>query len=233
MADVKQAVDFVLRQEDSQLKGVITENLGDRGGRTRFGLSERWHPELVKSGFFTTMGRDDSFALAETTYTNVYSGPLMLGKIYGQAVATALLSFSVVEGNHQAITLLQRALVSLGAQLTVDGEMGTGTVTWMNATREDSLLPRLVAFQKAYFAQLARNIPSQSKWVTGWDNRADAFLALLAKPVSPAPTLPAVAAVAPPAAPPIPSSDQPPTQAVMQKEPDSMQESPTIVETGL
>lgn len=212
MADVKQAVDFVLRQEDSQLNGVITDSPGDRGGLTRWGLTERWHPELVESGFFTTMDRDDSFALADTTYEKVYSGPLFLASIKSQAVATAMLSFAVLEGTSQAVVLLQKAVIALGARVTVDGQCGPMTLAAENAVDPAVLIHWMVDFQKAYFVTLARNIPSQTKWLNGWNNRADAFLAL-AKPPVPAPTLPAVAAVAPVAPTSIREPQESPTEA--------------------
>lgn len=212
MADVKQTVDFVIRQEDQKLEGKITNTASDRGGLTRWGLTQRWHPELVESGFFTTMDRDDSFALAETTYEKVYSGPLFLSKLYNQVAATALLSFSVLEGNLEAITLFQKALVSLGAKIAVDGIMGSETVSWANAAKAGPLVSTLIALQKAYFATIARNAPSQAKFVAGWGNRADAILALLTVP-SPAATLPAVAAVAPTAPVDIPDAQESPTGA--------------------
>ena len=40
-----QSIDFVLKQEDSTLSGVITNETGDAGGLTRFGLCAKWHPE--------------------------------------------------------------------------------------------------------------------------------------------------------------------------------------------
>jgi hypothetical protein len=55
MENVTAFVDFVLRHEDAKLSGVITRIQGDSGGRTRFGIAERWHPELTSTGFYTTM----------------------------------------------------------------------------------------------------------------------------------------------------------------------------------
>ena len=43
MAHFEEALNFVLRNEDPHLTGVVTK---DSGGRTRFGIAERFHPEL-------------------------------------------------------------------------------------------------------------------------------------------------------------------------------------------
>jgi hypothetical protein len=50
MADAQAAIDFVTRQEDSTLSGVITNASANRGGLTHFGLCEKWHPELTAKG---------------------------------------------------------------------------------------------------------------------------------------------------------------------------------------
>ena len=68
MADIQQATDVVLRQEDSRMSGVITTIPGDSGGRTRFGIAERWHPELTATGFFTTMPTAEALKVAEGVY---------------------------------------------------------------------------------------------------------------------------------------------------------------------
>ena len=52
MADPRETIDFMLRQEDTTLYGKVTNAASDNGGCTRFGLSAKWHPELVKAGFF-------------------------------------------------------------------------------------------------------------------------------------------------------------------------------------
>jgi hypothetical protein len=72
MADLKTAIDVVLRQEDSRMSGVITTISGDSGGRTRFGIAERWHPELTAAGFFTTMPTAAALTVAEGVYAESY-----------------------------------------------------------------------------------------------------------------------------------------------------------------
>src|SRR6185437_7955591 len=98
MADVLQAVTFVLRQEDSELTGKVTENKTDKGGRTRFGVAEIFHPNLPFLGFYDTLPYKEALQLAYQTYIEEYVNPLQLDKISDQEVANALLSFAVNEG---------------------------------------------------------------------------------------------------------------------------------------
>jgi len=179
MADVAKAADFVLRQEDSTLSGVITDATGDLGMKTRFGISQRWHPELTPTGFFDDMPTAEALALAEKTFATEYAPPLYLGAISSQALATALLSFAGLEGITESVLMLQHALQALGWNLSIDGEMGPQTLAATNAADPAKALSALVGFQKWHFAQIAQADPSQNKWLVGWDNRADAFSALL------------------------------------------------------
>lgn len=171
MADMKAAIDFVLRQEDATLSGVITNSPADRGGRTRWGIAEKWHPELTANGFFDDMPAAESLAVAEGVYSQQYAGPLMLAEINSQAVATALLSMAVVEGQREAVTLLQRA-----CGVNADGVLGPQTLAAVNG--EKSMIQQFGLFQRAYFQRIAANDPSQLKWVHGWMNRMNAVEAI-------------------------------------------------------
>lgn len=189
MADVKACVDFVLRQEDATLSGVITDYPDDPGGTTRFGLCSKWHPELRREAFFdysVVSGRripaisaPRALSMAEKTYDAIYSPSLRLDRIDPQAPATALLSFGVLEGIVEASRNVQNALVDLGARLDEDGEVGPITVAAINRADPAALLRKIIDLQEAHFAAIVRKTPSQRKWLHGWDNRAEALLKLL------------------------------------------------------
>lgn len=191
MADAKQAIEFVMRQEDAMLSGVITNRPGDRGGLTRFGLTARWHPELQAEGFFSIaavengkiiprMKASEAFALAEQAYKEEYADPLALASINSQAVAVALLSLAVLEGKPEAVTLLQKAILAVtpGAVMVVDGLIGPRTLALVNAADPAKLRDTLVSFGRAYYEHLAMVVPSQAANLHGWRNRTDALLAI-------------------------------------------------------
>ena len=54
MADFNLAFIFVLQHEDSTCSGKVTV---DAGGRTRFGIAEKFHPDLPEE-FFTGPAED-------------------------------------------------------------------------------------------------------------------------------------------------------------------------------
>jgi lysozyme family protein len=169
MADVNAAIDITLRQEDSTLSGVITSIPGDSGGRTRYGIAERWHPELTATGFFSTMSAAAALTVAEGVYTTSYAKPLMLSQINAQGVAAALLSFAVVEGSVEAVKLLQQAC---GA--AVDGHIGPTTIARVNGCVPAALLETWCELEKTYFQKLGAANPADQEFVAGWDNRAQA-----------------------------------------------------------
>lgn len=195
MANVKNAIDFVLRQEDATLSGIITAIPGDDGGITRLGLTKRYYPQLEKQGFYdgnpipqrpdylspTTVPTDRAIAMAEAAYTNAYAAALYLDQIEDQAICTALLSFAVVEGSAKAVELLQASLETCGhPDVVEDGVMGSKTVMAINATNPSELLDIWIVCEMAWFNSIAAKNPSQAKFVSGWNNRAAKLRTLLA-----------------------------------------------------
>lgn len=189
MADPKAAIDFVLRQEDSALSGVITDYPDDPGGTTRFGLCAKWHPKLVSDNFFRFsivdgrqfpfIGRAAAFRMAEATYQDLYTPSLKLRAVASQAVATAQLSFAVLEGIERSSVIVQQSVNACGGSIQIDGDVGPVTVTAINAVDPQTLLRKIIQLEEMYFDTLAKKRPSQERWLKGWDNRARALLQLL------------------------------------------------------
>lgn len=172
MADPKAAVDAVLRQEDSRLAGIITNSPTDRGGLTRYGLTAKFHPLLLNAGFFEeSTPAATALGIAETTYEADYTGPLCLAQIKSQSIATALLSFAVNEGTHEAVVMLQRSLGICGQRVTEDGQMGAQTVAAVNAADPAKLLGVYCDLEVGFYTQVARTQLNQSGYLQGWLNR--------------------------------------------------------------
>lgn len=185
MADPKQAVDFVLRQEDSTLSGIITHTPGDLGGTTRFGLTRANHPKLDALGFFdASMPAATALPLAEETYAEEYANPLLIAQIVDQGVATALLSFAINEegagDKGRAVKILQDSCRALGASIAADGEEGPATVAAVNACGPKMLLALYCENQIAHYNAIVAANPSQVKFIKGWVNRANELAALRA-----------------------------------------------------
>jgi lysozyme family protein len=104
MAEFKPAFDFVMNHEDPHRTGKVTE---DAGGRTRFGIAQKFHPELTDE--FFTGPVEDALKQAEEILRGDYWRPMRLDEIRNQNVANKLFDMAVNMGVHQAGVYAQRA----------------------------------------------------------------------------------------------------------------------------
>src|SRR5215475_2876982 len=125
MADFKPAFAFVLQHEDSTRSGKVTV---DAGGRTRFGIAGRFHPDLPEE--FFTGPAEEALAEAERIEEREYWAPMRIGEVENQNVANKLFDMGVNMGIRQAGIYAQRAanmLLSRSGRcdtLTEDGNIG-------------------------------------------------------------------------------------------------------------
>jgi lysozyme family protein len=101
---------------------------------------------------------------------------LKLAAFEWQVIATALLSFAVVEGQRQAVKLLQQVV---GHNLVCDGVVGDMTVDAANSIDPNTPLNEQVAAEERCFASLEAVNASQQRFLHGGDNRAEALKVLL------------------------------------------------------
>jgi lysozyme family protein len=165
-ANVKIAIEAVLREEDSTLSGVIVNTPGDTGKMTRFGLASRWHPELRSTTFYGTMSTADALQVAVNILNLQYAEPMKIGQIADQAIATKLLSLGVNAGTHVAVSILQRAV-----NIPVDGEMGPLTIGALNNPLTD-LMPHFRLAMIRFYVDLCNRRQADRNELMGWLNRA-------------------------------------------------------------
>src|SRR5579872_2531020 len=128
MANFDEAITFVLRNEDPHLSGVVTE---DSGGRTRFGIAERFHPDLGDE--FYAGPAEAELETAREIYREDYWRWIQGDEIHDQSVATKLLDMVVNMGIRQAVVLCQRAVNAVAeAELAEDGIFGLRTLVAVN-----------------------------------------------------------------------------------------------------
>jgi len=136
----------------------------DRGGRTRWGISERANPDAWMHG-------PPSREMARSIYTRRYVSPFESLRAVGvdERVRVALIDDAVLSGPKTAIKALQRVL-----GVTVDGVIGPETVSAV--LKENGagqwLLTRLVQDRAHRLARIVERDPSQAVYIVGWIDRA-------------------------------------------------------------
>ncbi len=180
MSDFKEAFDFTMKHEDPRLSGVVTV---DAGGRTRFGIAQKFHPELPES--FFDGPTEDALATAQHIEEHDYWNPMRLSEGENQNIANKLFDMAVNMGTHQAGYLVQRALNGLissnsGAQapppavfLAQDGLVGDHTLAAINAANPIALHQLLCELCKQFYRHIVANNPAQAPYLNGWLKRAE------------------------------------------------------------
>ncbi|HET8891747.1 MAG TPA: glycosyl hydrolase 108 family protein [Candidatus Angelobacter sp.] len=172
MADFKPAFSFVLQHEDSTRSGKVTV---DAGGRTRFGIAEKFHPDLPDE-FFTGPAKD-ALAEAEKIEQREYWKAMRLDEVENQNVANKLFDMGVNMGARQAALYAQRAANALAAgdaRLAEDGVIGPKTLAAISASDPRAYYQLLCEFSAAYYRHVAAVNPAQAVNLAGWLKRAEA-----------------------------------------------------------
>src|SRR5580698_6446146 len=112
MADFASAIQTVLANE-----GALSNNVSDPGGLTKYGISQKAYPSLDIANL--------TLPMAEKIYQTDY---WRYDTVNSQPIATKLLDMSVNLGLRKTTELLQKALVSTGLSIAVDGILGPNTL---------------------------------------------------------------------------------------------------------
>ncbi|HWX56663.1 MAG TPA: glycosyl hydrolase 108 family protein [Verrucomicrobiae bacterium] len=179
MSDFKEAFAFTMKHEDPHLSGVVTV---DAGGRTRFGIARKFHPDLPES--FFDGPAEDALATAEQIEERDYWEPMQLSEIENQNIANKLFDMAVNMSIHQAGHLAQRAvnaLIASGARATSpatplveDGCVGDKTIAAINSLDPLPLHQLLCEVSKQFYQHVVANNPAQAVNLHGWLKRAEA-----------------------------------------------------------
>jgi lysozyme family protein len=164
MADFKMAFLLTLQHEDSTRSGKVTV---DAGGRTRFGIAEKFHPDLPEE--FFTGPAEDALAEAEKIEQREYWDRMRLAEVENQNVANKLFDMGVNMGVRQAAVYAQRA-----ARVVEDGVIGTRTLAAINGADPIGYYQALCELSVAHYRHVAAVNPAQAVNLAGWMKRAEA-----------------------------------------------------------
>jgi lysozyme family protein len=159
MADFNIAYTITLKHE-----GSGTNDPNDRGGLTKFGISQAAHPN-VDVATLTPEG-------AKTIAKNEYWEPLGCDYIEDQALANKVFDTSYPAGVPQVALSLQNAAVDVsGHKLKIDGIIGSMTIEIVNQCNPDVLLDRFRVLMEQYYDHIAMLRPQDQRYVRGWKIR--------------------------------------------------------------
>lgn len=153
--------EWVLQHEGDS--GVITNDPADRGGVTRYGITEA---VAMRHGLdVRRITREQALEIYVKDYWS-------FDWCRSDRLAAKLFDIAVNMGPRTAAVLLQRALILLGEDLTEDGNVGPLTQRSVTRTSTPKLLATLAFQQMKRYELLVQRRPSQQRFIGGWMVRA-------------------------------------------------------------
>lgn len=142
----------------------VSNNPKDRGGLTKFGISQRSYPHLD----IRNLTRADAVEIYHADFWK----PVRGDQFANEAVAQFVFELGVHAGPGTAAKALQRALNGIGRPLSVDGHIGRATLAAADAVRPEVLLSALRREAKAHYEAIFKADPEQeAEFGNGWKNR--------------------------------------------------------------
>ena len=155
----ERAIEVVLAHEGE----TYTEHPNDRGGATKFGISQHWNPGV------------NIRELARQEAIEIYWERHWQGRGYErlpEKLAIKLFDLAVNLGESTAVTCIQRALLACGTRVAIDGRLGPETCEAARGADESSLLAALRSEAAGeYRLRVARGV-NQRVFREGWLRRA-------------------------------------------------------------
>ncbi|MBO7453814.1 MAG: peptidoglycan-binding protein [Alphaproteobacteria bacterium] len=145
-------------------EGGYVFDKNDPGGETKFGISKRSYPSLNI--------KDLTLEDAKKIYYRDFWQKGKFEEIDDEKVATQVFDLSVNLGIRAAVSVLQRALRSVGINVQEDGLIGPQTLSAVSNSEPRCLLAAIKSEAAGYYRQIAAKNPSQQKFLKGWLNRA-------------------------------------------------------------
>ena len=167
MANVNKAILYVFRNEDRTMSGVVTT---DRGGKTRFGVAQKFHPNLDPS--FYTCPAIDALAQAQQLFKNAYGAPLLISNFVSQPIANKILDIGINCGLDVAARMAQTGVTNLGIPVAIDEHMGPATVAAVNKVDSNKLMSQLIVQSQDYYRKVAIDLKASPDEIASWLTRA-------------------------------------------------------------
>ncbi|MBV8895990.1 MAG: hypothetical protein JO051_05750 [Acidobacteriaceae bacterium] len=170
MANFDLFIPMVLKSE-----GGFVDDPDDHGGATNKGVTFKTFCGCAQKLLNVDPTLDNLKALTDaqacTIYRANYWQPAHGDEMASQDLANIVCDFYVNGGPGNAATLLQQVMNDMGAHVKVDGSVGPQTMQALATLDQAEVYQRYKAGRIAYYQKLARDEPSQQKFLKGWLNR--------------------------------------------------------------
>lgn len=176
------------------LEGDYSDTPGDRGGRTKYGITEKTFQYALDRFFISGVKdiKDLTTTQAKAIYKALYWFPLHLQDVKDISIAAEIFDTGVNSGTGKAALIAQLALDYLGEIVAVDGDLGPITLGLINKwCRKDprALMVALNGIQFIHFCAIVdqtlidtiqarvKSTPDQQQFARGWTKRIQEYRA--------------------------------------------------------
>lgn len=142
---------------------VLSDHPDDRGGPTKFGISQRWNPDV------------NVRELTREQAIEIYWQRYWVGRGFErlpELAAIKVFDLAVNLGDKTAVTCLQRALRACGRRVNTDGLLGPETYGAADRADQAALLAALRSEAAGEYRLRVARIAGQAVFRNGWLNRA-------------------------------------------------------------
>ena len=153
------AIEVVLEHEG----GAYTDHPNDRGGATKFGISQRFNPDI------------NVRELTRAQAIEIYWERYWRGRGYERlpdSVAIKVFDLAVNLGDRTAVRCLQRALRACGVRVKIDGLLGPQTCGAARGAEVATLVAALRSEAAGEYRLRVARDEGQAVFRDGWLNRA-------------------------------------------------------------
>jgi len=174
------------------LEGDFSDTPGDRGGRTKYGITEKTFRYALEQGTISGVSdiKDLTTAQAKAIYKVLYWFPLRLQDVKDISIAAEIFDTAVNSGTGKAALIVQLALDYLGETLDIDGDLGPVTLGLINkwALKDPrALMVSLNGIQFIHFCAIVdqniietiqakvKSTPDQQQFARGWTKRIQEY----------------------------------------------------------
>lgn len=164
-----------------QHEGGFANVSGDSGGFTYKGIARNCHPKwegwkivdehlpLKRNQIIKSSELDH---LVMDFYIKKFYNPCKIDDIESFLLSGHIICHAVNAGIRPAIKLLQKTINKVyKTEISVDGKIGNKTLEYCNNNKTDELIRQYIIERNAFYTKIAKDKPSQRKFLKGWLNR--------------------------------------------------------------